>query len=153
MIGESESHSPGELRADRNLEHNRPNQQMKLYPTSWQYPLINYLDLDSFYTLMYDIVNLHSQYALFTFFYPLFFSCYVHCTAVYTVCCPVHSCSLTVVLPERTIYSHFVYFFLVKSAFYTAEIGAPHCHITNKWIYWKKLLIWIYYFLITNFWS
>ena len=59
---------------------------------------------------MYDIVNLHSQYALFTFFYPLFFSCYVHCTAVYTVYCPVHSCSLTVVLPERTIYSHFVYF-------------------------------------------
>ena len=89
-------------------------QQIKLYPTtSWQYPIINYLDLDifyHFYTLMSHIVNLHSQYVLFTFFYPLFFSCYVHCTAVYTVCCPVHSFSLTVVLPDRTIYSHFVYF-------------------------------------------
>ena len=27
----------------------------------------------------------------------------------------------------------------------------PHCQITNEWIYWKKLLIWICYFLITSF--
>ena len=97
---------------------------MKVYPSSWQYTIINYLDLDSFYTLMCHIVNLHSQYVLFTFFYPLFFSCCVHCTAVYTVCCPVHSCSLTVVLPERTIYSHFVYF--VSKVSLLAEIGTPH---------------------------
>ena len=29
----------------------------------------------------------------------------------------------------------------------------PHCQITNEWFNWKKLFIWIYYFLITNFLS
>ena len=97
---------------------------------------------------MYHIVNLHSQYVLFTFFYPLFFSCYVHCTAVYTVCCPVHSCSLTVVLPERTIYSHFVYF--SSKVGLLAEIGTPHLVGNDKnrhFNSYKNLNIFLFKFL------